>query len=194
LRVLTEIRNSRGVVDDIDHLGNRRVRSVGEMAEHVFRVRLVRVERALNERLSMAEAEGLTPLDLINAKPVAAALRAFFPLQSLCGAALGPGGLTSERAGVEVRDVHPTHYGSVCNIETPEDPNIGQINSLAVFARTNQYGFLETPYRKVVDGRITDEVEYLSAIEENEYVIAQVNADQDGEGRLTEALDRKSVV
>ncbi|KAF1686406.1 DNA-directed RNA polymerase subunit beta [Pseudoxanthomonas broegbernensis] len=205
LRVLTEIRNGRGTVDDIDHLGNRRVRSVGEMAENVFRVGLVRVERAVKERLSMAESEGLTPQELINAKPVAAAIKEFFgssqlsqfmdqnnPLSEVTHkrrvSALGPGGLTRERAGFEVRDVHPTHYGRVCTIETPEGPNIGLINSLAVFARTNQYGFLETPYRKVVDGRITDEVDYLSAIEENEYVIAQVNAAHDGKGKLTEAF------
>ena len=203
LRVLTEIRNGRGTVDDIDHLGNRRVRSVGEMAENVFRVGLVRVERAVKERLSMAESEGLTPQELINAKPVAAAIKEFFgssqlsqfmdqnnPLSEVTHkrrvSALGPGGLTRERAGFEVRDVHPTHYGRVCTIETPEGPNIGLINSLAVFARTNQYGFLETPYRKVVDGRFTDEVDYLSAIEENEYVIAQVNAAHDASGRLTE--------
>ena len=205
LRVLTEIRNGRGTVDDIDHLGNRRVRSVGEMAENVFRVGLVRVERAVKERLSMAESEGLTPQELINAKPVAAAIKEFFgssqlsqfmdqnnPLSEVTHkrrvSALGPGGLTRERAGFEVRDVHPTHYGRVCTIETPEGPNIGLINSLAVFARTNQYGFLETPYRKVVDGRITDEVDYLSAIEENEYVIAQVNAAHDKNGKLTEAF------
>jgi len=205
LNVLTEIRNGRGTVDDIDHLGNRRVRSVGEMAENVFRVGLVRVERAVKERLSMAESEGLTPQELINAKPVAAAIKEFFgssqlsqfmdqnnPLSEVTHkrrvSALGPGGLTRERAGFEVRDVHPTHYGRVCTIETPEGPNIGLINSLAVFARTNQYGFLETPYRKVVDGRITDEVDYLSAIEENEFVIAQVNAAHDGKGRLTEAF------
>ena len=205
LRVLTEIRNGRGTVDDIDHLGNRRVRSVGEMAENVFRVGLVRVERAVKERLSMAESEGLTPQELINAKPVAAAIKEFFgssqlsqfmdqnnPLSEVTHkrrvSALGPGGLTRERAGFEVRDVHPTHYGRVCTIETPEGPNIGLINSLAVFARTNQYGFLETPYRKVVDGRITDDVDYLSAIEENEFVIAQVNAAHDGKGRLTEAF------
>ena len=169
IRVLTEIRNGRGTVDDIDHLGNRRVRSVGEMAENVFRVGLVRVERAVKERLSMAESEGLTPQELINAKPVAAAIKEFFgssqlsqfmdqnnPLSEVTHkrrvSALGPGGLTRERAGFEVRDVHPTHYGRVCTIETPEGPNIGLINSLAVFARTNKYGFLETPYRKVVDG------------------------------------------
>jgi DNA-directed RNA polymerase subunit beta len=202
IKVLTEIRNGRGTVDDIDHLGNRRVRSVGEMAENVFRVGLVRVERAVRERLSMAEADALTPQDLINAKPVAAAIKEFFgssqlsqfmdqnnPLSEVTHkrrvSALGPGGLTRERAGFEVRDVHPTHYGRVCTIETPEGPNIGLINSLAVFARTNQYGFLETPYRKVVDGKVTDEVEYLSAIEENEYVIAQANAAQDEKGRLS---------
>ncbi|QNN45914.1 DNA-directed RNA polymerase subunit beta [Thermomonas brevis] len=202
IRVLCEIRNGRGTVDDIDHLGNRRVRSVGEMAENVFRVGLVRVERAVKERLSMAESEGLTPQELINAKPVAAAIKEFFgssqlsqfmdqnnPLSEVTHkrrvSALGPGGLTRERAGFEVRDVHPTHYGRVCTIETPEGPNIGLINSLAVFARTNKYGFLETPYRKVVDGRVTDDVEYLSAIEENEYVIAQANAPRDAKGNIT---------
>jgi len=205
IKVLTEIRNGRGVVDDIDHLGNRRVRSVGEMAENVFRVGLVRVERAVKERLSMAESEGLTPQELINAKPVAAAIKEFFgssqlsqfmdqnnPLSEVTHkrrvSALGPGGLTRERAGFEVRDVHPTHYGRVCTIETPEGPNIGLINSLAVFARTNQYGFLETPYRKVVDGKVSDDVEYLSAIEENEYVIAQANALLDNNSMLTETF------
>ena len=205
IKVLTEIRNGRGVVDDIEHLGNRRVRSVGEMAENVFRVGLVRVERAVKERLSMAESEGLTPQELINAKPVAAAIKEFFgssqlsqfmdqnnPLSEVTHkrrvSALGPGGLTRERAGFEVRDVHPTHYGRVCTIETPEGPNIGLINSLAVFARTNQYGFLETPYRKVVDGKVSDEVEYLSAIEENEYVIAQANALLDSNSMLTETF------
>ncbi|HIE5356961.1 DNA-directed RNA polymerase subunit beta [Stenotrophomonas maltophilia] len=203
IKVLTEIRNGRGVVDDIDHLGNRRVRSVGEMAENVFRVGLVRVERAVKERLSMAESEGLTPQELINAKPVAAAIKEFFgssqlsqfmdqnnPLSEVTHkrrvSALGPGGLTRERAGFEVRDVHPTHYGRVCTIETPEGPNIGLINSLAVYARTNQYGFLETPYRKVVDGKVSDEIEFLSAIEENEYVIAQANALTDAKSMLTE--------
>jgi len=201
IRVLTEIRNGRGTVDDIDHLGNRRVRSVGEMAENTFRVGLVRVERAVRERLTMAEADGLTPQDLINAKPVAAAIKEFFgssqlsqfmdqnnPLSEVTHkrrvSALGPGGLTRERAGFEVRDVHPTHYGRVCTIETPEGPNIGLINSLAVFARTNGYGFLETPYRKVTNGKVTDEIQYLSAIEENEYVIAQANAPQDEKGNL----------
>ena len=203
IKVLTEIRNGRGVVDDIDHLGNRRVRSVGEMAENVFRVGLVRVERAVKERLSMAESEGLTPQELINAKPVAAAIKEFFgssqlsqfmdqnnPLSEVTHkrrvSALGPGGLTRERAGFEVRDVHPTHYGRVCTIETPEGPNIGLINSLAVYARTNEYGFLETPYRKVVDGKVYDEVEFLSAIEENEYVIAQANALTNADSVLTE--------
>src|SRR5580765_2787065 len=202
LKVLIEIRNGRGTVDDIDHLGNRRVRSVGEMAENVFRIGLVRVERAVKERLSLAEAEGLTPQDLINAKPVAAAIKEFFgssqlsqfmdqnnPLSEVTHkrrvSALGPGGLTRERAGFEVRDVHPTHYGRVCPIETPEGPNIGLINSLSVYARTNDYGFLETPYRKVVNGRVTDEIEYLSAIEENEFVIAQANAPQDAKGVMT---------
>ena len=173
IRTLTEIRNGRGTVDDIDHLGNRRVRSVGEMAENVFRVGLVRVERAVKERLSLAESEGLTPQELINAKPVAAAIKEFFgssqlsqfmdqnnPLSEVTHkrrvSALGPGGLTRERAGFEVRDVHPTHYGRVCTIETPEGPNIGLINSLAVYARSNKYGFLETPYRKVVNGKVTD--------------------------------------
>ena len=202
VRVLCQIRNEGTGVDDIDHLGNRRVRSVGEMAENVFRVGLVRVERAVKERLTMAESEGLTPQELINAKPVAAAIKEFFgssqlsqfmdqnnPLSEVTHkrrvSALGPGGLTRERAGFEVRDVHPTHYGRVCTIETPEGPNIGLINSLAVFARTNRYGFLETPYRKVVDGRVTDDIEYLSAIEENEYVIAQANAQRDDKGQIT---------
>ncbi len=202
IRQLTEIRNGRDVVDDIDHLGNRRVRSVGEMAENAFRVGLVRVERAVKERLSMAESEGLTPQELINAKPVAASIKEFFgssqlsqfmdqnnPLSEVTHkrrvSALGPGGLTRERAGFEVRDVHPTHYGRVCTIETPEGPNIGLINSLAVFSRTNKYGFLETPYRKVVNGKVTDEIEFLSAIEENEYVIAQAFAPQDSKGNIT---------
>ena len=187
---LISIRNGFGVVDDIDHLGNRRVRSVGEMAENQFRVGLVRVERAVRERLSIAESEGLMPQQLINAKPVAAAIKEFFgssqlsqfmdqnnPLSEVTHkrrvSALGPGGLTRERAGFEVRDVHPTHYGRVCPIETPEGPNIGLINSLACYARTNQYGFIETPYRKVIDGKATDEIIYLSAIDEGEYKIAQ---------------------
>jgi DNA-directed RNA polymerase subunit beta len=203
LRVLIDIRNGKGSVDDIDHLGNRRVRSVGEMAENVFRVGLVRVERAVRERLSVAESEGLSPQELINAKPVAAAVKEFFgssqlsqfmdqnnPLSEVTHkrrvSALGPGGLTRERAGFEVRDVHPTHYGRVCPIETPEGPNIGLINSLAVYARTNDYGFLETPYRKVSGGRVTKEVEYLSAIEEGDFVIAQANAEQDKSGKFTD--------
>jgi DNA-directed RNA polymerase subunit beta len=203
LKVLIEIRNGRGTVDDIDHLGNRRVRSVGEMAENVFRIGLVRVERAVKERLSLAEAEGLTPQDLINAKPVAAAIKEFFgssqlsqfmdqnnPLSEVTHkrrvSALGPGGLTRERAGFEVRDVHPTHYGRVCTIETPEGPNIGLINSLAVYARTNSYGFLETPYRKVANGKVTDKVEYLSAIEEGEFVIAQANSIMNKDGSFAE--------
>jgi len=201
INTLCEIRNGRGVTDDIDHLGNRRVRSVGEMAENVFRVGLVRVERAVKERLSMAEADDLSPQELINAKPVAAALKEFFgssqlsqfmdqnnPLSEVTHkrrvSALGPGGLTRERAGFEVRDVHPTHYGRVCTIETPEGPNIGLINSLAVYARSNKYGFLETPYRKVENGVVTSKVEFLSAIEEYEYAIAQANAELDAKGKF----------
>jgi len=205
LKVLVELRNGRGTVDDIDHLGNRRIRCVGEMAENQFRIGLVRVERAVKERLSLAESEGLMPQELINAKPVSAAIKEFFgssqlsqfmdqnnPLSEVTHkrrvSALGPGGLARERAGFEVRDVHPTHYGRVCPIETPEGPNIGLINSLAVYARTNKYGFLETPYRKVVDGRATLDIEYLSAIEEGNFVIAQANATLDQEGRLVDAL------
>jgi DNA-directed RNA polymerase subunit beta len=205
LKVLIDIRNGKGQVDDIDHLGNRRVRSVGEMAENVFRVGLVRVERAVRERLSLAESEGLMPQELINAKPVAAAVKEFFgssqlsqfmdqnnPLSEITHkrrvSALGPGGLTRERAGFEVRDVHPTHYGRVCPIETPEGPNIGLINSLAAYARTNAYGFLETPYRRVIDGVVTDQVDYLSAIEESRYIIAQANARLDEAGRLVDDL------
>ena len=205
LKTLIEIRNGYGSVDDIDHLGNRRVRSVGEMAENAFRVGLVRVERAVKERLTQAETEGLMPQEMINAKPVAAAVKEFFgssqlsqfmdqnnPLSEVTHkrrvSALGPGGLTRERAGFEVRDVHPTHYGRVCPIETPEGPNIGLINSLAVYARTNEYGFLETPYRKVIDGKATSEIQYLSAIEESQYVIAQANAELDKAGRFTEEL------
>ncbi|MGD9888995.1 MAG: DNA-directed RNA polymerase subunit beta [Halothiobacillaceae bacterium] len=205
IKVLIGIRNGNGNVDDIDHLGNRRIRSVGEMAENVFRIGLVRVERAVKDRLALAESEGLMPQDLINAKPVAAAIKEFFgssqlsqfmdqnnPLSEVTHkrriSALGPGGLTRERAGFEVRDVHPTHYGRVCPIETPEGPNIGLINSLAVYARTNHYGFLETPYRRVVDGRATDEVDYLSAIEESQYLIAQANARLDADGYLIDEL------
>ncbi|MCB1756848.1 MAG: DNA-directed RNA polymerase subunit beta, partial [Gammaproteobacteria bacterium] len=205
VRVLIDIRNGNGTVDDIDHLGNRRIRCVGEMAENVFRVGLVRVERAVRERLGMVESEGLMPQDIVNAKPVAAAVKEFFgssqlsqfmdqnnPLSEVTHkrrvSALGPGGLTRERAGFEVRDVHPTHYGRVCPIETPEGPNIGLINSLAVFARTNEYGFLETPYRKVVDSVVTGDIQYLSAIEEGNYVIAQASATLDESGRLTDDL------
>ena len=205
LKTLVDIRNGKGVVDDIDHLGNRRIRSVGEMAENQFRVGLVRVERAVKERLSVAESEGLMPQDLINAKPVAAAVKEFFgssqlsqfmdqnnPLSEVTHkrrvSALGPGGLTRERAGFEVRDVHPTHYGRVCPIETPEGPNIGLINSLATYSRTNDYGFLESPYRKVVDGKVTDEIEYLSAINEAEYVIAQVSANLSDKGEFVDDL------
>ncbi|MGQ9660307.1 MAG: DNA-directed RNA polymerase subunit beta [Thermochromatium sp.] len=205
LKVLIELRNGRGTVDDIDHLGNRRIRCVGEMAENQFRIGLVRVERAVKERLSLADSEGLMPQDLINAKPVSAAIKEFFgssqlsqfmdqnnPLSEVTHkrrvSALGPGGLAREHAGFEVRDVHPTHYGRVCPIETPEGPNIGLINSLAVYARINSYGFLETPYRKVENGRVTDRIDYLSAIEEGDFVIAQANATLDAEGRLTDAL------
>ena len=194
IKELVNIRNGNGMVDDIDHLGNRRVRSVGEMIENVYRVGLVRVERAVKERLTIAESEGLMPQELINAKPVMAAIKEFFgssqlsqfmdqnnPLSEITHkrriSALGPGGLTRERAGFEVRDVHPTHYGRVCPIETPEGPNIGLINSLAVYARTNKYGFLETPYMKVVNSKITSDIVYLSAIDESRYVIAQANAE-----------------
>ena len=205
LSTLINIRNGFGTVDDIDHLGNRRVRSVGEMAENAFRVGLVRVERAVKERLTQAEADGLMPQEMINAKPVAAAVKEFFgssqlsqfmdqnnPLSEVTHkrrvSALGPGGLTRERAGFEVRDVHPTHYGRVCPIETPEGPNIGLINSLAVYARTNAYGFLETPYRKVKNGKVTSDIDYLSAIEESQFIIAQANSDLDKNGKFTEEL------
>ncbi len=205
IKELVNIRDGKGDVDDIDHLGNRRVRSVGEMAENQFRVGLVRVERAVRDRLSVADSEGLMPQDLVNAKPVAAAIKEFFgssqlsqfmdqnnPLSEVTHkrrvSALGPGGLTRERAGFEVRDVHPTHYGRVCPIETPEGPNIGLINSLAVYARTNEYGFLETPYQKVVDGKLTNDIDYLSAIEEGQYYIAQANTIVDKDGRLADGL------
>ena len=205
LSTLINIRNGYGTVDDIDHLGNRRVRSVGEMAENAFRVGLVRVERAVKERLTQAEADGLMPQEMINAKPVAAAVKEFFgssqlsqfmdqnnPLSEVTHkrrvSALGPGGLTRERAGFEVRDVHPTHYGRVCPIETPEGPNIGLINSLAVYARTNAYGFLETPYRRVKNGKVAADIDYLSAIEESQFIIAQANAELDKNGRFTEDL------
>jgi DNA-directed RNA polymerase subunit beta len=201
LKELINIRNGNGTVDDIDHLGNRRVRSVGEMVENQFRLGLVRVERAVKERLSLADAENLMPQEIINAKPVGASIKEFFgssqlsqfmdqnnPLSEVTHkrrvSALGPGGLARERAGFEVRDVHTTHYGRVCPIETPEGPNIGLINSLAVYARTNDYGFLETPYRKVENGHVTNQIEYLSAIEEGKYFIAQASASVDENGRL----------
>jgi len=205
IKTLIDIRDGRGIVDDIDHLGNRRIRSVGEMAENQFRVGVVRVERAVKERLTLAEADNLMPQEMINAKPVSAAVKEFFgssqlsqfmdqnnPLSEITHkrriSALGPGGLTRERAGFEVRDVHPTHYGRVCPIETPEGPNIGLINSLSIYARTNDYGFLETPYRKVINGKVTDEVEYLSAINESEFVIAQANAGVDNKNKLTDEM------
>ncbi|MGU5573656.1 DNA-directed RNA polymerase subunit beta [Aeromonas hydrophila] len=205
MKRLIDIRNGNDEVDDIDHLGNRRIRSVGEMAENQFRVGLVRVERAVKERLSLGDLDTLMPQDLINAKPISAAVKEFFgssqlsqfmdqnnPLSEVTHkrriSALGPGGLTRERAGFEVRDVHPIHYGRLCPIETPEGPNIGLINSLSVYSRTNEYGFLETPYRKVIDGVITDEVDYLSAIEEGKYVIAQANAATTEDGRLKDEL------
>jgi DNA-directed RNA polymerase subunit beta len=204
-KLLIDIRDGRGEIDDIDHLGNRRVRSVGEMVEKQFRVGLVRVERAAKERLSLAESESLMPQDLINAKPVSATIKEFFgssqlsqfmdqnnPLSEVTHkrrvSALGPGGLTRDRAGFEVRDVHITHYGRVCPIETPEGPNIGLINSLSCFARTNKYGFLETPYKKVINRRVTNEIVYLSAIEEGNYVIAQANAALDNSGNLKDDL------
>ena len=205
MKTLIDIRNGNGHVDDIDHLGNRRVRSVGEMAENAFRIGLVRVERAVKERLTLAESEPIMPQEMINAKPVAAAVKEFFgssqlsqfmdqnnPLSEVTHkrrvSALGPGGLTRERAGFEVRDVHPTHYGRVCPIETPEGPNIGLINSLAVYARTNDYGFLETPYRRVSNGKVTDQIDYLSAIEEGQYVIAQANATLNEKGAFVDDL------
>jgi DNA-directed RNA polymerase subunit beta len=205
MKQLITIRDGKDEVDDIDHLGNRRIRSVGEMAENQFRVGLVRVERAVKERLSLGDLDAIMPQDLINAKPISAAVKEFFgssqlsqfmdqnnPLSEVTHkrriSALGPGGLTRERAGFEVRDVHPTHYGRVCPIETPEGPNIGLINSLASYARTNDYGFLETPYRKIADGVVTDQIDYLSAIEEGQYAIAQANVVLDENGKLTEDL------
>ena len=205
IKILVDLRNGRGEIDDIDHLGNRRVRSVGELAENQFRSGLVRVERAVKERLGQAESDNLLPHDLINAKPISAAIKEFFgssqlsqfmdqtnPLSEITHkrrvSALGPGGLTRERAGFEVRDVHPTHYGRVCPIETPEGPNIGLINSLALYARTNEYGFLETPYRRVADSKVTDQIDYLSAIEEGQFVIAQANAKVDKSGKLADEL------
>ena len=205
IKILVELRNGRGEIDDIDHLGNRRVRSVGELAENQFRSGLVRVERAVKERLSQAESDNLMPHDLINAKPVSAAAREFFgssqlsqfmdqtnPLSEITHkrriSALGPGGLTRERAGFEVRDVHPTHYGRVCPIETPEGPNIGLINSLALYARTNDYGFIETPYRRVEGGQVTKQIDYLSAIEEGNFIIAQANAELDEKNRFVSEI------
>ena len=205
MKKLIEIRNGIDEVDDIDHLGNRRIRSVGEMAENQFRVGLVRVERAVKERLSLGDLDATMPQDLINAKPISAAVKEFFgssqlsqfmdqnnPLSEVTHkrriSALGPGGLTRERAGFEVRDVHPTHYGRVCPIETPEGPNIGLINSLSTFARTNEYGFLETPYRRIENGAVTDDVDYLSAIEEGQYVIAQANVTLNDKGELVDDL------
>ncbi len=205
VRTLVELRDGKGEIDDIDNLGNRRVRSVGELMENQYRVGLLRMERAIKERMSSVEIGNVMPQDLINAKPAAAAVREFFgssqlsqfmdqtnPLSEITHkrrlSALGPGGLTRERAGFEVRDVHPTHYGRICPIETPEGPNIGLINSLATFARVNKYGFIESPYRKVKDGRVTSEVVYLSAMEEAKYTVAQANAQLDDEGNLTEEL------
>ena len=201
LKVLVELKDGRGEIDDIDHLGNRRVRSVGELMENQYRVGLLRMERAIRERMSSVEIDTVMPHDLINAKPAAAAVREFFgssqlsqfmdqtnPLSEITHkrrlSALGPGGLTRERAGFEVRDVHPTHYGRICPIETPEGPNIGLINSLATYARVNQYGFIESPYRRVVDGKVTDEVVYLSAMEEGRYAIAQANVELDAQDRV----------
>src|SRR5512143_2657346 len=206
VRYLIDLKNGKGQIDDIDHLGNRRVRAVGELMENQYRIGLVRMERAIKERMSMSqEIETLMPHDLINAKPVSAVVKEYFgssqlsqfmdqtnPLSEVTHkrrlSALGPGGLTRERAGFEVRDVHPTHYGRICPIETPEGPNIGLINSLALYARTNEYGFIETPYRKVSNGKVTDEIDYLSAIEEGAFVIAQANASLDKQGRLKDEL------
>ncbi len=205
IKTLVDLRDGKGDIDDIDHLGNRRVRSVGELMENQYRIGLLRMERAIKERMSSVDIDTVMPQDLINAKPAAAAVREFFgssqlsqfmdqtnPLSEITHkrrlSALGPGGLTRERAGFEVRDVHPTHYGRICPIETPEGPNIGLINSLATFARVNKYGFVETPYRKVKDGRVTDEVVYLSATEEGRYSVAQANVPVDNRGRFTEEL------
>src|SRR3978361_1800067 len=205
LHTLVDLRDGKGEIDDIDHLGNRRVRSVGELMENQYRIGLLRMERAIKERMSSVDIDTVMPQVLINAKPAAAAVREFFgssqlsqfmdqtnPLSEITHkrrlSALGPGGLTRERAGFEVRDVHPTHYGRICPIETPEGPNIGLINSLATFARVNKYGFVETPYRKVKDGRVTDEVVYLSAMEEGRYHVAQANVALDNRGRFTDDL------
>ncbi len=205
IKVLCELKDGRGEIDDIDHLGNRRVRSVGELMENQYRLGLLRMERAIRERMSSVDIDSVMPHDLINAKPAAAAVREFFgssqlsqfmdqtnPLSEITHkrrlSALGPGGLTRERAGFEVRDVHPTHYGRICPIETPEGPNIGLINSLATYARVNQYGFIESPYRRVIDGKVTDDVLYLSAMEEGRYTIAQANAPLDDSGHFKEDL------
>ena len=205
LKTLVNLKDGRGDIDDIDHLGNRRVRSVGELMENQYRIGLLRMERAIRERMSSVDIDSVMPHDLINAKPAAAAVREFFgssqlsqfmdqtnPLSEITHkrrlSALGPGGLTRERAGFEVRDVHPTHYGRICPIETPEGPNIGLINSLATYARVNQYGFIETPYRKVVDGKVTDDVEYMSAMDEGRYTVAQANAELDSKKKFTSDL------
>lgn len=205
IKTLVDLRDGKGEIDDIDNLGNRRVRSVGELMENQYRIGLLRMERAIKERMSSVDIDTVMPQDLINAKPAAAAVREFFgssqlsqfmdqtnPLSEITHkrrlSALGPGGLTRERAGFEVRDVHPTHYGRICPIETPEGPNIGLINSLATFARVNKYGFVETPYRKVKDGRVTDEVIYLSAMEESRHAVAQANAQMDNKGKFVEDL------
>src|ERR1700684_3331292 len=205
IKTLVDLRDGKGEIDDIDHLGNRRVRSVGELMENQYRIGLLRMERAIKERMSSVDIDTVMPQDLINAKPAAAAVREFFgssqlsqfmdqtnPLSEITHkrrlSALGPGGLTRERAGFEVRDVHPTHYGRICPIETPEGPNIGLINSLATYARVNKYGFIESPYRKVKDGRVTDEVIYLSAMEEGRYHVAQANVALDNRGRFTDDL------
>ncbi|MEL0079449.1 MAG: DNA-directed RNA polymerase subunit beta, partial [Rhodospirillales bacterium] len=205
VKTLVDLKDGRGDVDDIDHLGNRRVRSVGELMENQYRVGLLRMERAIRERMSSVDIDAVMPQDLINAKPAAAAVREFFgssqlsqfmdqtnPLSEITHkrrlSALGPGGLTRERAGFEVRDVHPTHYGRICPIETPEGPNIGLINSLASYARVNRYGFIETPYRKVVDGLVTDEVVYMSAMEETRHTVAQANAPLDSKNKFKNEL------
>src|SRR5512147_241446 len=205
IKTLVDLRDGKGEIDDIDHLGNRRVRSVGELMENQYRIGLLRMERAIKERMSSVDIDTVMPQDLINAKPAAAAVREFFgssqlsqfmdqtnPLSEITHkrrlSALGPGGLTRERAGFEVRDVHPTHYGRICPIETPEGPNIGLINSLATYARVNKYGFIETPYRKVEKGKVTEHVDYFSAMQEAQYTIAQANAPLDKNGRFEEDL------
>ena len=202
VRTLVELKDGRGEIDDIDHLGNRRVRSVGELMENQYRIGLLRMERAIRERMSSVDIDTVMPHDLINAKPAAAAVHEFFgssqlsqfmdqtnPLAEITHkrrlSALGPGGLTRERAGFEVRDVHPTHYGRICPIETPEGPNIGLINSLATYARINKYGFIETPYRKVENARVGNKVIYMSAMEEGRYTIAQANAELDTRNKFT---------